>query len=369
MATRRRPIHVTNLNFRPNLNNTNNVDSKGTKPTSDPSSVKEILMLMVLYLCKKSLFFDTKLKVGIYLGSLFIISLIADVLTIPKMYLSRSDNIFNKVFVKFAWGWNLILLVPFVLLTSLIYCCGNRQNIVKHHFSRLAVATLFWWLWTTLFNIIEASYGRCGNQNFLNKSECLQNGHLWNGLDLSGHCFILIYGSLFIIEESRCIINWDSIKEYIRLEEHNRLTKETQNSTNPLRNLTDKQLNHVKYHYEKFTPYIRLLLVLIAVFQILWDIMLVCTMLYYHIMIEKFLGGAAAILTWFLTYHIWYPHPKYLPKLPGEGMIKYHKSTNTVLPSVTRRRRDSLIENQGPLFMGRPIYMNVKLEENSQTSR
>lgn len=366
MASRRRPIHATNLNFRPNLNNTN-IDTKGTKPTSEPSSVKEIITLMVLYLCKKSLFFDTNLKIGIYLGSLFIISLIADVLTIPKMYLSRSDNIFNKVFVKFAWGWNLILLVPFVILTSLIYCCGNRQKMVKHHLSRLCIATFFWWFWTTLFNIIEAAYGRCGNQIFPTKSECLHNGHLWNGFDLSGHCFILIYGSLFIIEETRCILNWDSIKEYIRIEEYNRLTKDSQNSTNPLRNLSDKQLKHVKYCYERFTPYIRLLLIVIAVFQILWDIMLVCTMLYYHIMIEKFLGGSVAILTWFLTYRVWYPHMKLIPKLPGEGIFKYNKPTSTPVLPGSRRRRESLTDAQGPLFMGRPIYTKVKPEENSQT--
>lgn len=368
MATRRRPIHATNLNFRPNLTNVNNGDTKGTKPTTEPSSVKEILTLMVLYLCKKSLFFDTNLKVGIYLGCLFIISLIADVLTIPKMYLSRSDNIFNKVFVKFAWGWNLIILVPFVILTSLIYCCGNRQNIAKHHLLRIGIATFFWWFWTNLFNIIEAAYGRCGNQTFFTKSECLHNGHLWNGLDLSGHCFILIYGSLFIIEETRCIIKWDSIKEYIRTEEYNRMAKQNQNSTNPLRNLSDKQLKYIKICYEKFTPYIRLLLVLIAVFQILWDIMLVCTMLYYHIMIEKFLGGAVAILTWFLTYRVWYPHPKLLPKLPGDGAFKYKSATTTILPT-TRRRKESLTDSQGPLFMGRPIYTKVKAEESLPTAR
>lgn len=369
MVSKRRPIHAQNFNFRPNINSTNNVDPKGTTPTSDPSSVKEIFLLMVLYLCKKSLFFDTNLKVGIYLGCLFLISLIADVLTIPKIYLSRSDNIFNKLFVKFAWGWNLILLVPFVILTSIVYCCGNKQSIIKNHMLRLGIATFFWWFWTTLFNVIEASYGRCGNQNFSVKSECLQNGHMWNGLDLSGHCFILIYGSLFVIEETRCIVNWDSIKEYIRLEEHNRIMKDNQNSTNPLKSLSENQLQHVKYHYEKFTPYIRLLLIIIALFQILWDMMLVCTMLYYHIMIEKFLGGSVAILTWFLTYRIWYTHPKLPPKLPGEGSFKYNKPTSSSVPLNTRRRRESLIDAQGPLFMGNPIYMKTKQDINLQTVR
>lgn len=367
MVSKRRPIHATNLNFRPVVNNSNN-DPKGTKPTSEPTSIREILTLMVLYLCKKSLFFDTNIKVALYLGSLFLISIIADAVTVPKTYLSRSDNIFNKLFVKFAWGWNLTLLIPFVLFTSLIYCCGNRILMLKHHLIRLGIATFFWWFWTTLFNVIEAAYGRCSVLNFDTKAVCLQNGHVWNGLDLSGHCFILIYGSLFAIEETRCIVNWDAIKEFIRLEEYNRSTNDNRNSTNPLRNLSDAQLKHVKHHYEKYTPYIRILFVLIAVFQVLWDIMLVSTMLYYHIMIEKFLGGVAAILTWFITYRVWYSNPCLLPKLPGEGEFKYIKNnTPPVQQTVRSRRRDSLTD-QGPLFMGRPIYAKVK-EEAQQATR
>ncbi|XP_023016196.2 acyl-coenzyme A diphosphatase Fitm [Leptinotarsa decemlineata] len=362
MVTKRRPIHATNLNFRPNLNNSNNVEQKGTKPTSEPTSVKEIFILMVLYICKKSLFFNTDLKVCIYLGCLFVISLIADVLTIPKTYLSRSDNIFNKFFVKFAWGWNLTLVLPFVILTSFIYCCGNKQKIVKQHLPRVATATFFWWFWTTLFNFIEASLGRCANNTFNVKADCLQSGSLWNGFDLSGHSFILIYGSLFLVEESRCIMNWDTIKEHIRLEEHNRMIKDNKEKSNPLRHLSEKDLRQVKENYEKFTPYIRLLFVCIAAIQILWDVMLLSTMFYYHIMIEKFLGGALAILTWFFTYRIWYVKPFLIPNLPGEGEFKYMKSSTTSPTPVRIRRKESLID-QGPRFMGRPIYGNVKVDE------
>ncbi|KAG5880679.1 hypothetical protein JTB14_028434 [Gonioctena quinquepunctata] len=362
MVSKRRPIHATNLNFRPNVNNINNVEPKGTKPTSEPTSVREIFTLMVIYICKKSLFFNTDLKVCIYLGCLFVISLIADVLTIPKSYLARSDNLFNKLFVKFAWGWNLTLLLPFIILTSFIYCCGNKQNILKHHLPRVATATFFWWFWTSMFNFVEASLGRCVHNNFSSKVSCLQGGHVWNGFDLSGHSFILIYGSLFLIEETRCIMNWDTIKEHIRLEEHNRMIKDGKEKSNPLRLLSDKELKELKHNYEKFTPYIRLLFISIAVIQILWDVMLLSTMLYYHIMIEKFLAGALAVLTWFFTYRMWYAKPFLIPKLPGEGEFKYMKITSTQSTPIRPRRRDSLID-QGPLFMGRPIYANVKVDE------
>nr|CAH7744570.1 unnamed protein product [Callosobruchus chinensis] len=367
MATKRRGIHATNLNFRPNVLNSG-TETKGTKPTCGPTSIKEILTLTILHVCKKSLFFDTNLKVAIYLGSLFIISLIADVLPFPKIYLSRSDNVFNRLFVKFSWAWNLALLIPFVLLTSLIYCCGDRAKVAKLHLSRLGIATLFWYFWTSLFNYIEASYGKCGNATFATKTSCLLEGHVWNGFDLSGHSLILIYGSLMIIEETRCIVNWDCIKEHLRLEDHYRATRDTTPNSNPLRNLSDIQLRYVKENYEKFTPYIRGLLVAIALLQFLWDIMLLCTMLYYHIMIEKFLGGLAAILTWFVTYRFWYNLPNVLPKMPGEGDFRYMKTISPQVEPIGRvRRTNSITEPQGPMFMGRPIYAKLgrDREENN----
>ncbi|CAH1367368.1 unnamed protein product [Tenebrio molitor] len=354
MATKRRPLH-TKLNFRPNISDSN-LEFRGTKPTCEPTSVKETFTLMVLYLCKKSLFFDTNLKVAIYLGTLFLLSLIADVSTVPKMYLSRSDNIFNKFFVKFAWGWNLTLLAPFVGFTTYIYCCGQKQRIVKHHLLRILIATFFWWFWTTLFNMIEATFGRCAHRQFSTKGSCLQAGHVWNGFDVSGHTFILIYGSLFLIEETRCMENWDSIKEHLRLENHHRLTKDPAQNMNPLRHLTDDEMRELQFNYKKYTPYIRGLFVAITIFQIMWDVMLVCTMLYYHVMIEKFLGGVLAILTWFFTYRMWYAHPKLYPKLPGQGVFKYIKKKNEAPPPVKRRTGSIVNNGRGPVFMGRPIY-------------
>lgn len=367
---KRKSIHTTKLNFRPTTSDSN-IDYKGTKPTSEPTSIKEIFILMMLYLCKKSLFFDTNLKVAIYLGCLFLISLIADVATIPKMYLSRSDNIFNRYFVKFAWGWNLILLVPFITFTSYIYCCAQIRNIAKNHFPRIVIATLFWLFWTKLFNCIEASFGKCQYSKFDSKESCLKAGLVWNGFDTSGHTFILIYGSLVLIEESRSMINWDSIKEFLRLEEHNRAIKDTAQSTNPLRHLTEVQFKELQVNYDKYTPYIRGLFILITLFQMLWDVMLVCTMLYYHVMIEKFLGGCIAILTWFFTYRIWYVHSKLLPKLPGEGVFKYIKKTTKEPIVPTHRRRTGSIVNGNssvPTFMGRPIYsQSFQAEDESGT--
>ncbi|XP_018332046.1 FIT family protein CG10671 [Agrilus planipennis] len=356
MTGKRRPSSTQGspkLNFRPQTNELR-TEQRGTRPTSKPTSIKEILTLMVLHVCRKSLFFDTNLKVGIYLGALFLISLIADVIPIPKGYLARSDNVFNQYFVKIAWFWNILLLTPFLILTSYVYCCGQKDRIVKHHLVRLVIATFFWYFWTSLFNYIESKYGICTLKGEQSKANCLKAGHFWNGFDLSGHCFILIYGSLCLIEEARCVINWDKIKEYIRNEEHFRKSDPNEHHNSPLRFLTEEEFSTLKESYEKYTPYIRALFVAITLLQILWDIMLVCTMLYYHIMIEKLLGGAPAILTWFATYKLWYDSHNLLPKLPGEGLFKYNKVKTGLQPAG--RRRIGSVTNGIPQFMGMPLY-------------
>lgn len=51
-------------------------ETKGTKPATNPTTIKEVLTMMILHICKKTIFFDIKLKVGLYIMCLFLISLI-----------------------------------------------------------------------------------------------------------------------------------------------------------------------------------------------------------------------------------------------------------------------------------------------------
>lgn len=334
---------------------------KGNKPIREASSILEILILMIVHICKKVLFFDTNLKIAVYLGALFLLSLIADILTFPKTYFSRSDNIFNQYFVKIGWFWTLFLTVPYVLLTSYTTCCGKRKLILTGHLLRLLVATAFWYIWTTLFNIIETKYGRCNSTLHSDKVSCLRGGHFWNGFDISGHCFILIYSSLILIEEARAINGWERIKDYIRDEKHSRSLNDKSASVNPLKNINSEDLKVLQISYEKFTPYVRALVIAIAMLQLLWDVMLVSTILYYHIMVEKFISGVIAILTWFITYRIWFTIPNVLPNLPGQGIFKYNiEKANTGLPA----RKRSNVPN-GKHFMGMPLRTN---QENNESS-
>lgn len=199
------------------------------------------------------------------------------------------------------------------------------------------------------------------------KRGCLKAGAFWIGFDLSGHVFILIYSSLVLIEEARPIIGWEYIKEHLRLEEHKRKTPgDNSPSSNPLRNLESNELAILKNLYEKYTPIIRLLFVAITLLQLLWDIMLVCTMLYYHRMIEKVIAGIIAICTWYFTYQTWYPS-KIIgwPEPAGKCSFKYQQKAISTSTSNLARRASLITAKttkstpEMPKFMGNPIYKSA----------
>lgn len=218
-------------------------------------------------------------------------------------------------------------------------------------------------------------YGRCNKKDYDTKITCLKGGAFWNGFDISGHAFILIYSSLVLIEEARTIVGWENIKEHLRNEEHNRLTRE-ESSSNPLRNLDDNELKVVKTMYEKYTPVIRMLFISMTALQLLWDVMLVCTMLYYHKMIEKVLSGIFAILTWFFTYRAWYPNHSLLPNSAGQG--EFHYQNKKCTPAVPFRKQSlnygkqssstsANKSNDVPKFMGMPIYQQRPANSSTAT--
>lgn len=355
------------MNFRPS--GAQQEDRGGTRPTAAPSSIGLVLVTMLLYVCKKSLLFDPRLKVAIYCGAIFIVSLIADFIAFPRTYFSRSDNAVNQYFVKWAWGWLLSVIVPWVVLTAHTVGCGRRPILLRH-LGRIVLATAAWLIWTKLFNYIETNYGRClgtRDNQMQSKVKCLQSGRFWSGLDISGHTFILIYSNLILAEEGSSLVGWEGIKDLIMREEHTR-TVPTETSTGPLRNLSNDDLKFLKKAHRALTPLLRSLFVWMTFQQLVGDVMLVSTMLYYHIMIEKFLGGVAAVLTWYVTYHWWYKLPKIGLPAPGDGLFKYNEvKTNPEIS--TRVRRSTLNGANQPRFMGMPIRTMQETAESNSSPR
>lgn len=336
MATYKRNS-ASSLNFRSKIQSENlKPEGKGSRPLPDPVSIKEALFTLLIDIFRKILFMNSNIKVSLYLGGLFF-SFIFDFLPFPKTYFSRSHNVFNLYFVKIGWFWTMVLTTPFVFLTSFTYCCGKRK-LVLMHLSRLVVATGIWYVFTSAFAFVEENFGKCSIQEGLKsgKKNCLSKGYLWYSLDISGHAFLLIWSALVITEEAKVIIGWNQVGNMIQNEEHMRYTNEVDINSN-LRLLNDQEFLVLKASYKNFSAYVKGLFVALTILTFLWDFMVITTILYYHIMVEKLIAGIFAISMWYITYKYWYPKLKIPPKSPGEGSFKYQKEkvNNNLKPKIS----------------------------------
>jgi len=351
-------LAASQLNFRPPVE-VRRGETKGNKPLPEPIPIGQVLLLMVVHLCRKVLFVDPSIKVGIYIIVVFIGSILGDVIPFPGTYFSRKDNLFNVYFVKLGWGWTMSLVGAFVYLTSSVYCVGDVIRIRKQ-LLRLLVATLFWFFWTKSFVYVEEAYGYCSKAIVRAGSrQCLAKGFTWHSFSISGHAFILIYCTLIIMEEAKALVGWEAINDHLRNEEHNRSSVESGPIT-PLDSLSPEQLLLLREKYDKFTPYIRIIFIGMTTLVLIWDVMLVATIIYFHSTPEKFIASVISVSVWFFTYRFVYQRRLLGIPLPGEGIIRYMNPNQPLVPSQLRRSsllysHSSKSDNKVPTFMGMPL--------------
>lgn len=361
---------------------------KGTKPVQDPITGGEIFTKVLVHFCRKILFLEVKYRLTAYAILLFFASLVTDYMPFPKTYFAYSDNFLNQYFVKFSWGWTFVLTGAFMYLTTAVYCCGNRQQILRH-FTRLAIATVVWFVWTNLFSMIENATGQCITKDQVlysvkGRRSCVAKGGKWTSFDISGHAYLLIWCIFFITEEARAIIGWDGIKDYIRHEDHNRGRAQLYGASapdtfeeTPLKALTDEEFESLKENYKKYDVIAKVVLIGLTLLTVLWDIMIVATALYFHVMIEKVIAGLIASFMWFVVYRGVYSL-EMSPGLPGSGLFKYNDIKPSVLaapiapkssfakgsPSSVKASKPKESPDDLPKFMGMPLYALRKRKDD-----
>ena len=163
-----------------------------------------------------------------------------------RSYFADPDNFLNQWFAKWAWLWTGLLLSTFIYITSNTYSCG-RMAIIKNNMSRLVIASLVWYSVTTFFNLVESKTGVCEITKYHRKESCRAHGYLWRGFDISGHCFLLIFCNLVMYEEGKAYLGWERIKDYIRNEEHKRVSDDSGRSDTPLSKLRNEEFLLVRF--------------------------------------------------------------------------------------------------------------------------
>lgn len=285
-------------------------DQPPTIPKATPAKKKSLpgpinplnfIVMAVYKFARKPLLIDINYRIGFYLCIVSVGSVYFDIFRMPSSYFSNKYNIFNQLFVKWAWGWTFSLLFCFIVTTSYIYTGGNTSKM-KRHVMRLFVGTIWWYVCTGLFHTIENETGSChvkiGNKYMVdvsipNKRICKQKNGGWLGFDISGHGFLLVLCNMWIFEEVQ-ILNqlW------------NRLDRFVLSNSDVVRSncVTAGDIVNIKRSYKKLNVNIKIMTAVLSLLTILWDFMLLCTVVYFHNMPSKLTGVLVALCCWFLSY-------------------------------------------------------------------
>jgi hypothetical protein len=243
----------------------------------------------------------------IYLISFYLILVLVGS-TVRKLYyeevsersygtFTKKKSIINQYFAKLAWAWTTL-----AYLVLLLFSVKNKKAKINS-IIRYVIATLYWYIlcrWAFfgpgIFNLIQLHYGKCevpsknsdnDESTFISttslKCNRVHKGR-WIGFDISGHVFLLVHSSLFLIEEIWPVLR----KQVYYLLDENTYAEKKQNA-------------------KKICCACLFGLSLV----LLWFYTLWITTTHYHHFREKILGFLFPALYWFVCYHVLFP--KYLP--------------------------------------------------------
>jgi len=199
-------------------------------------------------------------------------------------YMANAKNPLNQYFVKYAWGWTFSAVFLFMILSNYITTGTWLSARTIRSSCRLAVGTIVWYAFArVIFPYIEESTGVCEVSGLLTKRTCYMAGHFWRGFDFSGHCFLLSWNNLFMVEECQGFFK-------------QRKTTEDEGDRKVGKAALQTSKDNSLVLYLEYLSYGLVFLV------VLGEIMLLCTSLYFHTLMEKILGTLCGLLSWYLMY-------------------------------------------------------------------
>ena len=287
---------------------------QGKKQLPAPIHVGHFVMIVVMKICKKILLADTSVKIGIYLIGVMVGSVVADMVQIPKSYLSDKNNLLNLFFVKLGWGWTFCALSSFVVMTSYIYSLG-KWNMVKLHLLRLGMATFWWYSVTSLLNYIESQLGICSEPVFPSRIACNKAGKSWLGFDISGHVFLLIHNLLTISEEVKLFKDWGKLEAIL-----------DDDKTPDNKNLKKRDVDTSKDALKEWNIYIKLNIIFLAFLSVLWEFMLIISTVYrFHTLSQKVSAAFISIICWFISYRMLLQIKNFFIPTAGKSPLRFTK--------------------------------------------
>ncbi|GMS98788.1 hypothetical protein PENTCL1PPCAC_20963 [Pristionchus entomophagus] len=209
----------------------------------------------------------------VWIAVLSVVSALYDFDT-AHSYWTQKHNIFNQYGVKIGWFWTLACVGPFIWYSSRGAHPDKDRSLWD--ISRLVGATGLWYFTVQVFHRILYATSRCDVGGLtLGRSECSVKGGKWLlGLDISGHCFLMLFSMLIISSEA------PALRAFLKTS----------------RDRPD--------HTKQYQQAVNASFIAMFALHLFWDFQLVISCLYYHIMFDKVAGGATAVGCWVIIYRI-----------------------------------------------------------------
>ncbi|EEY16442.1 conserved hypothetical protein [Verticillium alfalfae VaMs.102] len=232
-------------------------------------------------------------------------------------YFARKNNVFNVVYVKRGWFWTTVVFGLFVATHPALQNAKRRMQAGV----RWAVATALWFLvtqWCFGPAIIDRSFrwtgGRCevvegkvqeGDADvgeFVSAVACKAAGGAWRGgHDISGHVFLLVLASGFLLQE----VGWAYLRHRGVREE--RAIVMSDGAVKSAGVESEGGVERADLQEDSLGLGGKAALVAIALSS--W--MLLMTAIYFHTWFEKFTGLLTAISALYTLYVL----PRFMPAL------------------------------------------------------
>ncbi|XP_042217462.1 acyl-coenzyme A diphosphatase FITM2-like [Homarus americanus] len=244
-------------------------------------------------------------KIGYYFFTLVALSMIKETVEVPHVEtITGKYSFFNRIFVKKGWAFTVSTLILHQL-TSITLLIEWKARL-KQFVVRAITTTFFFYIWcVVIFNEIEKYTESCTYKNIkinLPKKECnRQEGHVYTALDISGHIYLLTFCVLVMMEESKEILYFLCLGGYLRGVSINTPEKIIW----PKRG--GKLSKSLRTRFTIVAPLVIFSFLCIFLLSLLWDAMLLVTMIYYHTILEKTLGSFLAVSMWCLLYKYLFP--------------------------------------------------------------
>ncbi|KAK0622543.1 inositol phospholipid synthesis and fat-storage-inducing TM-domain-containing protein [Immersiella caudata] len=245
-------------------------------------------------------------------------------------YFARKDNLLNILFVKRGWAWITLAFFVFVFTHPTLDNSARRARATV----RWAVVTT-WWIFVTQWffgpAIIDRGFrwsgGRCqvaGNEvdrgtastkEVFTNAACKSVGGRWaGGHDISGHVFLLVLGSFFLVQE----VGWVAARgaRYVREERSVVMGDGAVKGAGVEREERREKLERIEVTVletlGKGGSFAAAVIGLCG-----W--MLLMTAIYFHTWFEKLTGLLVALAGLYITYILprWVPALRQFVGLPG----------------------------------------------------